>query len=279
VTGLAKWAYAADLGGNVYRIGSGVGTNAEFGATAPSSWTMTKIASLGCDTAGCTANRKFMMPLDVVIDLDGNYHILVGSGDREKPLRGFTSALGVENYMFKIVDRPEQADWLTTDMFGCSGAICDDALLTIGKDDPVSGATDPDPQDILDHPKGWRLELRDGEQVVTGAITVFGTVTFSTHEPANPTPGSCASNLGTARVYNIDYTNAAARNGTVFRNETIVGGGLPPSPVAGKVKLDDGTVVPFLIGGSGESPLEGSEPVPSGIANQPKNLQYWYIHK
>jgi type IV pilus assembly protein PilY1 len=278
VTGLAKWAYAADLGGNIYRI-SGVDANTEFEATAPGSWTMTKIASLGCDVAGCTANRKFMMPIDIVQDLDGSYVILAGSGDREKPLRGYGTALGVENFMFKIVDRPEQADWLTTDMFGCSGAICDDALLEIATDDPVDGATDPDPQDILDHPKGWRLELLPGEQVVTSAITVFGTTTFSTHEPANPAAGSCASNLGTARVYNIDYTNAAARNGTVFRNEIVVGGGLPPSPVAGMVTLDDGTLMPFLIGGEGESPLSGSEPVPSGLANQPKNLQYWYIHK
>ena len=278
LTGLAKWAYVGDLGGNIYRI-SGVDANTEFLATAPANWTMTKIASLGCDVAGCTANRKFMMPLDVVQDLDGSYVILAGSGDREKPLRGYGTALGVENFMFKIVDRPEQADWLTTDMGTCTGAICDDALLEIATDDPDDGATDPDPQDILDHPKGWRLELLPGEQVVTSAITVFGTTTFSTHEPANPAAGSCASNLGTARVYNIDYTNAAAKNGTVFRNEIVVGGGLPPSPVAGMVTLDDGTLVPFLIGGEGESPLSGSEPVPSGLANQPKNLQYWYIHK
>jgi type IV pilus assembly protein PilY1 len=176
------------------------------------------------------------------------------------------------------VDRPDDPDWLT-DLGSCGTEICDDVLLTIETDDDVDGATDPDPQDILDHPKGWRLEMRAGEQVVTSAITVFGTVTFSTHVPANPDAGACTSNLGTARVYNIAYSNAASRNGTVFRNETIVGGGLPPSPVAGMVTLDDGTVVPFLIGGEGESPLAGSEPVPSGLANQPKNLQYWYIHK
>ena len=277
VTGIAKWAYAADLGGNIYRI-SGVDANTEFEATAPGSWTMTKIASLGCD-GSCTANRKFMMPLDIVQDLDGSYVILAGSGDREKPLRGYTVALSVANYMFKIVDRPEDPDWLATDMGTCGTEICDDLLLTIAADDPDDGATDPDPQDVLDHPKGWRLALRPGEQVVTSAITVFGTTTFSTHEPANPAAGACTSNLGTARVYNIDYANAASRNGTEFRNEIVVGGGLPPSPVAGMVTLDDGTEVPFLIGGEGESPLGGSEPVPSGLANQPKNLQYWYIHK
>ena len=53
-TGLAKFAYVADLGGNVYRI-SGSTANLPFDATAPASWTMTKIASLGCDSAGETA--------------------------------------------------------------------------------------------------------------------------------------------------------------------------------------------------------------------------------
>ena len=55
-TGIAKWAYAADLGGNVYRI-SGVDANTQFGSTAPANWTMTKIASLGCDTAS-TLHRQ-----------------------------------------------------------------------------------------------------------------------------------------------------------------------------------------------------------------------------
>jgi type IV pilus assembly protein PilY1 len=32
-TGLAKWAYAADLGGNIYRISSGTGANTEFQAS------------------------------------------------------------------------------------------------------------------------------------------------------------------------------------------------------------------------------------------------------
>ena len=53
---------------------------------------MTKIASLGCATAiGCICARKFMMPLDVV-EAEGGYVILIGSGDREKPLMGFDHA-------------------------------------------------------------------------------------------------------------------------------------------------------------------------------------------
>ena len=95
-----------------------------------------------------------------------------------------------------------------------------------------------------------------------------------------PRSAACTSNLGTARVYNINYTNAAPQERHVVnRSEIIVGGGLPPSPVAGMVTLDDGTTMPFLIGGDPNSPLEGLEPIPSGLAEQPKALTYWYIHK
>ncbi len=70
---------------------------------------MTKIASLGC--ADCRppapSNRKFMMPLDVVEQTSmASYVILVGSGDREKPLMGFDDAYSVDNYFFKIVGPP-----------------------------------------------------------------------------------------------------------------------------------------------------------------------------
>jgi type IV pilus assembly protein PilY1 len=276
--GLAKWAYAVDMGGNIYRIGSGVDTNEEFGATDPATeWTMVKIASLGCSTAGgCSPGptRKFMMPLDVVVDLDGTHVILAGSGDREKPLQGFASAFGVDNYFFRVNDRPWETEWLSDEQATCSTeVICIDSLLTIG-------ATNPTGDELLAHPKGWRLVMGPGEQVVTSAITVFGTTTFSTHTPVDPsTTGGCTSNLGTARVYNISYDNAASRNDTLSRSEVVVGGGLPPSPVAGMVTLDDGTVMPFLIGGDPTSPLRGSEPEPSGLADQSKGVTYWYIHK
>jgi type IV pilus assembly protein PilY1 len=275
-SGLAKWAYAADMGGNIYRIGSGVDTTEEFGDTDPATeWTMTKIASLGCPTAAtaCTPTRKFMMPLDVVVDLDGTHVILTGSGDREKPLQGFGSAYGVSNFFFRVNDRPWDTEWLSDEQDTCSTElICMDSLLTIGE-------TNPDPNDLLAHPKGWHLELAPHEQVVTSAITVFGTTTFSTHTPVVPEPGGCTSNLGTAKVYNISYENAASRNGTISRSEVVVGGGLPPSPVAGMVTLDDGTVMPFIIGADPNSPLEGGEPVPYGFAQQSKGVTYWYIHK
>ncbi len=282
-TGNAQWIYAADLGGNIYRISGDLDANTEIGTTDPSTWVMTRIASLGCATAstGCDPlRRKFMMPLDVVQDVDGSYVILLGSGDREKPLLGFTNAAQVDNYFFKIVDRPTESLWLTAENATCStDVICFDSLLKIPATPVDPDNPNPDPNDLLAHPKGWALEMSDTEQVVTAAITVFGTTTFSTHTPTVPVVGSCDSNLGTALVYNIAFANAASANGTDKRFDDIVGDGLPPSPVAGMVMLDDGTTVPFLIGGETNSPLEGGEPIPSGLADQPKAQTYWYIHK
>jgi type IV pilus assembly protein PilY1 len=119
------------------------------------------------------------------------------------------------------------------------------------------------------------------EQVVTSAITVFGTTTFSTHTPTPVAPDACASDLGTARVYNVGYSNAASQNGTLNRSEQIDGGGLPPSPVAGMVTLDGNPAqtVPFIIGAEANSPLEGFLPTPTTATSQPKGYNYWFIRK
>lgn len=272
--GLATYAYAADLGGNVYRI-SGATANAPIGATAPDSWTITRIASLGCDTAAtCTANRKFMFAPDVVVDGSTNI-LLLGSGDREKPLNHYAAAADVANHFFMLKDQPTSATWLSSENATCganANVICRDSLVSIAVD-----AASP-AQSAVDLKKGWYLELTSTEQVVTSAITVFGVVTFSSHQPAVTVAGQC-SNLGTARVYNIEYGNAASTNEDGLRYENIAGGGLPPSPVAGMVTLDDGTTVPFIIGADGDSPLEGGEPPTPAAAAQPKAKVYWNIEQ
>ena len=278
-TGLARYAYAADAGGNLYRI-SGATANATFGSTSPASWTITKIASLGCDSAtatspsaSCAMNRKFMYGPDVAYK-DGVYYLLVGSGDREKPLMAYSTAYNVENYFFMVKDSPQLTTWLSDEAATCSASvICLDSLVTI-----ASGGSDPDPTDLA-AAKGWALALRDHEQAVTASITVFGTTTFSTHTPTVPVAGVCTSNLGTARVYNVRFSNAAAIGAANNRDAAIEGGGLPPSPVAGMVELDDGTEVPFVIGSDPDSPLESYLPSSPSSGTQPKSLTYWLNEK
>lgn len=259
--GLAKYAYTADLGGNIYRI--------TMGSAAPAGWTITKVAALG---GTGTEARKFMFAPDVVED-SGTYFLMIGSGDREKPLSSYTNASSVVNHFFMVKDRPTDATWLTTENATCgANVICKASLLSITTIDNPTQAQ-------LDEKKGWYLGMTSREQVVTSAITVFGVTTFSTHQPAVPVIGSCSSNLGTTNVYNINYTNAAIANGTGSRYERVVGDGLPPSPVAGMVRLDDGTIVPFVIGAKPGSPLEGSPPTSPSTVTQPKSRVYWYIKR
>jgi len=279
--GVAKWAYAVDLGGNIYRI-SATDANTPLSDAPPENWISTKIASLGCGetAAPCPPrNRKFMFAPDIV-EQAGVYHLLIGSGDREKPLHkdDYPSAYGTTNYFYMVRDLPTDADWLKAEEAACGDdVICMKSLLVI------SGAATPSAADLAKFGKGWALKLGEGEQVVTSAITVFGGTTFSTHTPADPfaaDAGVCTTDLGTARVYNVRYASAApSKPGVKSRSEVIAGGGLPPSPVAGLVKLDDGTIVPFIIGADGTSPLEGGEPISPSLTTLPKSITYWYIEK
>ena len=263
--GLATYAYAADLSGNVYRISGAA--NAPIGSVAPGSWVITPIASLG--GTGTNA-RKFMFGPDVVVDNSVHY-LLLGSGDREKPVLDYSNARDVQNHFFMLKDQPLNTEWLSSESTNCSGSglLCINSLLGI-----TTGDT-PD-QDDLDEKKGWYLQLDATEKVVTSALTIFGTVYFSTHQPDQGLVNGCSAELGESRGYSINYKNAEGLNGE--RYVDLVGDGLPPSPVAGLVTLDDGTTVPFCIG-CGEKPLEGSEPeLPPG-ANQPKARVYWNVEQ
>ena len=262
------YGYTADLGGNVYRL--------TF-AGPPADWTVRQIAALGCNsTAACTANRKFMFAPSVVA-LPDSYGIMIGSGDREKPLSYYASASAVANHFFMFHDKPALAAGTATGTWPgnntCGAAIiCRESLW------PITDASTPTTAQLLTK-SGWYLALADNEQVVTSAVTIFGVVTFSTHQPAIVATGTCNSNLGTTRVYNINYTNAASANGTANRYEDVAGDGLPPSPVAGQVTLDNGQTVPFCIGCSPDSPLEGKLPTSMSGVVQPKGRLYWYIQK
>ncbi len=257
--GQALYGYLADLGGNVYRI--------TMGAAAPQDWSITHIASLGCgDTGTCTTNRKFMFAPDVVAD-GTDYVLLLGSGDREKPLLHYGDAAATTNYFFMLRDRPNDTTWLTSEGSTCGASLlCLNSLLSVSTQSAPSATS-------LGQKKGWYMGLHDTEQVVTSAITVFGDVTFSTHQPRVPTAGVC-SGLGETRVYTVNYLTGQG----VFHD--VVGDGLPPSPVAGMVTLDDGvTTVPFVIGADPSSPLQGSPPINPASVMQPTSRVFWNIEQ
>lgn len=259
-TGLATYGYTADLGGNVYRI--------TMGDAAPADWTITKIAALGCatTTVACTANRKFMFAPSVVNE-NGVFRVMLGSGDREKPLTSFTSAAGVSNYFFVLEDQPQDENWLSSESGTCTaGVICMDSLLA------VSAGTPPTSEALALAAKGWYLEMAPTEQVVTSAVTGLGTVIFSTHIPAVQTPGVCSS-LGIAKSYRVNYQQAIATN------VEVTGGGLPPSPVIVQIILDDGTEATVCIS-CGENRFDVDDPFEvSVLPVQPKARVYWNIEQ
>lgn len=280
--GLAKFAYAADLGGNIYRL-SGVDANTGFLATAPGSWTITKIASLGCATsATCTNNRKFMFGPSVVAETDGTYSLYIGSGDREKPINNtstgfYQHAATVANRFFQIKDNPASLTWLSAEATNCTDSVICMASLTVIRSAESCAAPAGTPTS-----KGWIFGLRATEQVVTSAATRFGVTTFSTHMPAVATPGSCKPNLGYTRVYNLNLIDASPITGTTC-DDNVAGNGLPPPPGKPDVCMNDDCTlkVPVCIGCSKNSAIEGAKtPTSSYSAGQiGKRRVYWYIEK
>lgn len=207
-----------------------------------------------------------------VIEVDSNYVIMLGSGDREKPLASYTSAAATSNYFFMFTDKPTVSSAVYPGATDCGSAvICLNSLYPI-----TAGGATPTSAELATK-KGWYLGLTSSEQVVTSSITIFGVVTFSTHQPTSSVD-MCKPNLGTTRVYNIKYANAASANGTNVPFERLAGDGLPPSPVGGMVNID-GKLVPFCIGCGKDSALESKQLTSTGSVIQPKSRTYWYIQK
>lgn len=217
---LADRIYAADTGGNIWRV--------NISDPDPSNWTVGKVASLG----GSGANaRKFLFAPDIV-QLDASTDsILVGSGDREQP---FDLAIANRFYMVKdshaINALPDPAAPVTeTDL----------CPLSIASPDASACIADTTK-------KGWRFELRTGEKVVTGATTLAGTTIFGTNTPASQSaPGQCTGSLGQALIYAVNFKNATPGlnwdNGGAFGGFAgeDTRGGFPSSAAPYSVKLGD----------------------------------------
>jgi type IV pilus assembly protein PilY1 len=249
--GYTDRGYAVDLGGNVYRIdfesAAGVGGQAN--------WTLRKFASLSDGT------RKFFYAPDVVLAklFTG---ILVGSGNRETPLAS------VSNDRFYTL-----LDYKTTK------GPASDPLLTNASLVPNGGSFS-----YTGTPAGCYLELdHRGEKVVTGAVSTGGYTYFSTNRPTDPSPNSCAANLGLAKTYRLPLFCGAPES------IELAGGGLPPTPVTGMVEVmvppkaagqpPDSRQVPFIIGGFNAelSGLSVSR-VPINVDPTRKRV-YWYTDR
>lgn len=263
--------HAVDTGGYLYRIDVG---SVDAAGTTFTSWSNT--AATDIDIANLSEDghaRKFIFGPDVV-----NYPtytaVLVGSGDREHPLLNnyacgsysATSGSFVTNQFFMVKE--------TT-------GIYPDSLITPADLTDVTNSLEC--STTIEN--GWRFTLGQCEQVVNKALSIGGVVYFGTNQPYNGTVTSCSNNLGTARGYAVKIQNACQVCTDCQRSVAYVGGGLPPSPVAGVVDID-GVKVPFLLGGG--KPTSDGNCVGEGCSalggtkieinpTSPRYRMYWYI--
>lgn len=278
--GYLTTVYAADSGGNVYRIN--VGTTVADGSTF-SYWAPNTAASdiriANLSEAGQA--RKFLSGVAVVRS-PGFNAVLVGSGDREHPLvdsyacKEYSTTTGqyVTNQFYMLMDKPlpyPNPILTPADLVNVTSGT-----TTSATDGSVTTITNVTNNVTTTSTNGWRFNLSRCEQTVNEGIVIAGVTYFGTNSPSSGS-SSCAANLGTARGYAVDYLTGNAIGSS--RYGEYVGGGMPPSPVAGVVEVD-GTKYPFCIGcidpdAANSSALQGGEV----IINPPSTRfrSYWYL--
>jgi type IV pilus assembly protein PilY1 len=284
--GLIDRLYAADVGGNVWRVDLEPAAGND-----PANWQVTKLAALG---GSATTKRKIFFAPDVVTTKNFDI-VLTGTGDREHPVRA-NSATTIVNRFYMLKDFNTGNDACPTGFPVCAAPIVDNT-------DPTwpgtTGNTGTTLSDLFDATittydgslGGFFVQLvytdpsaatpvEQGEKVVNAPTTVGGRTFFGTNTPLTPTASVCAPNLGAARGYSIDVITGES-NFVQFR-----GGGLPPSPVTGLVTVDvDGTptLIPFLIGGGSPEPCTGPDCTSALGGGKPpipitpvRTRTYWY---
>ena len=244
--GVVDHAYAADTGGNIYRI--------DFAAN-PAQWVMNRVAytAVASATTGVQlpSGRKFLFAPSLLAAPGNQVYVAIGSGDREHPLQAqypYSQVCDASHtncnrfYVFKDSLASTSALWL------------DDPTqmndFTASTSCSTPGALPMSPT------KGWFMNLNQngqGEQTVTSSVIAAGMVAFSTNRPIPQNVGSCATTLGAAYGYWVNLFNASGGIGATaaacggVRDTQFVGGGLPPSPVIASVPVG-GQVVEAVIG-------------------------------
>lgn len=263
--GKVDLAYAADTGGNLYRIDlRGV----------QSLWRIDRIAF----TAG--GHRKFLNG-PAVFPLAGYVYLALGTGNRERPLEtNYPYVHEVQNRFYVFRDNPANA--VGTSAVDLDG---DNAMWDFSAAGDTGCDTLLAPSDASQGQQGWFMDLpHRGEQVVTNALFVGDKVTFSTTRPGGAAVGLCSRPIGIAEGYWLNIFNGQAEicadGGTPVRSGSLVGGGIPPSPVLATVSLDDGRLERVIIGAAdigqgcpraacGDDLGEGEDPSGDGGGSQP----------
>lgn len=242
--GMIDRAYAADVGGSVYRID--FETSVGMG---PTQWAMETLADLSVSGN----QRKFFFAPDVTV-LRSFTAVQLGSGDREKPLDDSSA-----DAFFTIFDRRGL------------GVAAEPQLLV--SDLGQIGTS----QSTL---KGcWLPMATNGEKVINAAVTSGGITYFGTHQPRSSEVLSCEPNLGTARVYQFKAFCGASTvtvlpNGGLLPSPVVTTVVIPGTDNPPDGPPDDPITKPIIFGGP-DGPNAPSI-VPNAVPPNRKR-SYWFL--
>jgi len=268
--GYTSRLYAADTGGNIWRF--------DVGDPDKAKWSARKFFSSNPGSGGASdVGRKIFIKPSVVSEAGKRKILFFGTGDREHPLNS-----AIYNRIYAVIDDDNQTATLTeTDLRD----VTDDELQTT----TVASGTGSiaDLLDKLAEKKGWYIKLNQhsGEKVLSPPLLLNKTAHFVTYTPPPPDveqnlkPCDEPDNIGTARLYSLDYktgeavinydktndstatTNkrATTASGVLLRKdrEKTIGSGIPSGPVA---VVSPGGNVKLLLGVDGKIVKEDPRP-------------------
>lgn len=222
--GVTDLAYAVTAPGSVYRVSL---SNVDSVTGAPTSlskddWFATRIAYTDGD------DRRFMNT-PVVAEDQPYVWVIMGSGDRERPLKiNYPYVDDIENRLYAFADKPffSGLEGSNVDLRARTPVDLDGITMA-----NVSSLSEGDPIDAFD---GWYYVHADKEQVVNPAATAFGQVFWNSFTPDGSNTNLCA-NLGTSYGYRVPLWSPSIDDLT--REES--GEGIPTPPVITTVKISD----------------------------------------
>lgn len=242
-------AYVADVRGRLYRVDfpkSGSRTD-------PAAWSGVKAVKIA------ELNGKVFFAPDVIATKNF-VAVMVGTGDREKPLLNSTA-----DRFFLIKDKVGEPrdDVLRLGDLAEVAKVNKDTMKLVPTEPAASSAN------------GCYVSLAtNGEKVVNAPFTIAGATYFGTNRPKPVSSTSCSGDLGEAYAYKFPLFCTVPPT-----PNRIEGGGLLPSPVGGIVTIKVNGVdmkVPFLIGGgAGGSAFKPEEPKPPVAPRRTR--QHWRI--
>lgn len=245
--GLSDRLYVGDLGGRVWRM--------ELSSANSNDWKAYLLSALG------TTGKVFFRP--AVIQQTAYTGVLVGTGDREKPLKT-DSTDG-----FYAIKDTSPAVLLSTSAWASSTAA--NLCLKNAAGECSSGS----------ETYGWRIPLAQGEKVINSPRVAFGIVNFATNIPKANTASQCFNN-GEARSYQLKFESGTGAFASGNLYTTIGTGGLAPTAFVGIVDINGHKKAVIIGGGTGE----GSDNVGPTTANtKPMSVpskrikRYWYKEK